>query len=299
MDDHVETNQGISVIGLGAMGSGIARTFIDAGYRVAVWNRSSDKMAAVAALGATPCTGPRDALDANTHTVVCVADYSVWKMVIEEHDLKEAFHGKCIIQLTGGTIDEVREHAAFTDAHGGRVADGAVMCFPAQLGTGDASLLVSGSSDVLEECDSFLRALDPAWTNLGDDITKPAVLSRALTAGILASLVGYVNGIAICQAAGISLDVYMQQVDKSNAIVPAEKRRLAEAVRDGQTEKTQASIETWAGAHQTIHTVAGTLGTNLVLQDAVKEALQEAQRMGLGDHDLSALARVFAPTHDR
>ena len=79
-----------------------------------------------------------------------------------------------------------------------------------------------------------------------------------------------------------------------NDILPAEKQRLLEAVRDDRTEQTQASITTWAGAHQTIHSVAGTLGTNLLVQDAVKTALQEGERLGLGDHDLAALVEVFA-----
>ena len=168
------------------------------------------------------------------------------------------------------------------------------MCYPRQLGTDDASLLMSGAPDVLDECAPILRALAPDWTNLGEDITRPAVLSRSLTSGFLVSLLGFVNGMAMCRAAGISLDVYMQHIEKANAFLPDEKRRLLEAVRDNQTEETQASVTTWAGGHHSIRCVAEALGTNLVLQDAVKVVLQEGVRMGLGDHDLSALIRVFA-----
>ena len=298
-NNRIGTSQHVSVIGLGAMGSGIARTFVEAGYRVSVWNRSRDKVDAMAALGATACNGPREALDASPHVVVCLAGYSTWKKVIEEHQLQEAFSGKCIVQLTGGAIDEVRDHAAFIEAHGGRIADGAVMCFPRQLGTAEGSLLVSGAPGVLDECDALLRALAPAWTNLGDDMARPAVLSRALTAGIVTSLVGLLNGIAMCRAGGISLDVYREQIEKADAFLPEEKGRLIEAVRDGRTEQTEASIKTWGEGHQTIHSVAETLGTNLVLQDAVKAVFQEGRRMGLGDHDLSALVRVFASDQER
>ena len=293
MSNGIEANQSVSVIGLGAMGSGIARTLIEAGYRVHVWNRSRDKVDAMAALGATACNGPREALDASSHVVVCLAGYSAWTKVIEEHQLDEVISGTCIIQLTGGAIDEVREHAAFIESHGGRIADGAVMCYPSQLGTADGSLLMSGAPDVLDECDSLLRTLAPVWTNLGEDLTRPVVLSRALTAGILTSLVGLLNGIAVCQAGGISLDIYLQQIQKADAFLPEEKSRLIKAVRDGRTEQTEATIKTWGEGHQTIHSVAGMLGTNLVLQDAVQAVFREGRRMGLGDHDLSALVRVF------
>ena len=294
MTDRTDSTHDVSVIGLGAMGSVIARTFIDAGRRVAVWNRSRDKIDALVSSGATACDGPADAFRASRHVVVCLAGYSVWRRIIEDHDLQAHLDGASIIQLTGGMIDEVRQHASFIKSHGGRLVDGALMCFPGQLGTEDASLLASGVADVLDGCEPFLRTLAPAWTNLGDDITKPAVLSRALTAGIVTSLVGLVNGIAICRSGGISLDTYLDHVEKSDAIVPAEKRRLIEAVRDGNTENTEASVKVWEEAHQTIHAVAKTLGTNLVLQDALKAVFQEGERMGLGDHDLSALIDVFS-----
>ena len=277
MTDSRESTHDVSVIGLGAMGSAIARTFIESGFRVAVWNQSRDKVDALVSSGATGCDGPAEALDASDRVVVCLAGYPVWTRIVDDHDLAPHIDGTCIIQLTGGTIDEVREHGVTIRSHGGRVADGALMCFPSQLGTEDASLLVSGDSDVLDACDPLLRGIAPGWTNLGEDITKPAV-----------------NGIAICRAGGISLDTYLDHVRKSDAIVPAEKRRLIEAVRDGDTRRTQASVKVWEEGHQTIHAVAEALGTNLVLQDALKAVFQEGGRMGLGDHDLSALIDVFA-----
>ena len=64
------------------------------------------------------------------------------------------------------------------------------MCYPRNLGTEDASLLLSGASEVLEECDSILSMLDQNWTNLGENLTGPAILSRSLMAGMTAALMG-------------------------------------------------------------------------------------------------------------
>ena len=75
----------------------------------------------------------------------------------------------------------------------------------------------------------------------------------------------------------------------------AEKTRLVEVIRDGLTEETEASIKAWGEGHQALLSVAETLGTNLVLQDAVQAVFQEGQRMGIGEHDLSALVNVFDP----
>ena len=72
MNRSTGMNQKVSVIGLGAMGSGIARTLLEAGWCVSVWNRSQDKIDSLVSIGATGCADPRSALAASECTVVCV-----------------------------------------------------------------------------------------------------------------------------------------------------------------------------------------------------------------------------------
>ncbi len=295
MGEQIGSSQSVSVIGLGAMGAGIARTFLEAGCEVAVWNRSRGKVDALVNQGAIACDRPEDAFEANTHVLVCLTDYSVWKAIIEANELNGHCGGAGVIQLTTGTIDMVEEHAEFVAHHGGRLADGAVMCYPRDLGTESGSLLMAGPSDVLEECDPLLRILAPTWTNLGEDVKQPTILSRALMVDIGMSLIGIVNGVALARAGGVSLDVFMQHTNNVGSILPAEKRRLIEAIRDGNTHETQASINAWGEGQKAVRSVAQALGTNLVFQDAVKTIFEEAERLGLGDQDLSALADVFAP----
>jgi 3-hydroxyisobutyrate dehydrogenase-like beta-hydroxyacid dehydrogenase len=189
----------------------------------------------------------------------------------------------------------VQSHAALVRAHGGLLTDGPVMCDPSILGTDAASLLMSGASDVLDECDSILSVLDASWTNLGVDINGPAILSRALMAGRVASMMGLVNGAAICRAGGVSLDVFLKFNERSNGVILAEKKRIVEATRDGCTEQTQASIKAWRERNQALIAVADKLGTNLMLQNMVQEVFQEGRRAGLDEHDLSALVDVFDP----
>ena len=85
MNPSQKATRSISVIGLGAMGAGIARTLMDQGCQVSVWNRSRPKMAPLVSEGAIPCQSPRDALDANTYVVVCVSDYAGWRNIIDTH----------------------------------------------------------------------------------------------------------------------------------------------------------------------------------------------------------------------
>jgi len=297
MSDPESAIRDISVIGLGAMGAGIARAFLKEGCRVSVWNRSRAKVDDLVTEGAIACDGPAQALDANTHVVVCVSDYAVWRSLIDAHDLTGHFKDRCVIQLTTGRIEEVQSHASLIRAHGGRVADGAVMCYPRNLGTEDASLLLSGASDVLEECDSILSMLDRSWTNLGENLTGPAILSRSLMAGMTAALMGVVNGAAICRAGGVPLDIFLTFYERNNGLIQSEQRRLVGAIQEGRTKENEASIKAWREGNQALIDVATALETNLTLQSALQAVFQQGRSQGLDEHDLSALVDVFDPAN--
>ena len=295
MSYEQSTSPEVSVIGLGAMGSGIARTLIEGGCKVSVWNRSRAKVDDLVAVGAIGCNEPKEALDANTIVIVCVSDYVVWRHIIQEHSLASHFEDTCIIQLTTGTIDDVQTHASLIHNNGGRLVEGAVMCYPRNLGTDEAALLLSGAPNVLEECAPILSTLDENWKSLGEDINQPSVLSRSLMSGLTGALMGLVNGAAICRAGGVSLDVFMKFNEGTNSILLAEQKRLIEAIRDGRTEENEASIKAWREGNQALNSVAASLGTNLTLQNSIQAVFQEGKRRGLDEHDLSALVDVFDP----
>mgnify|MGYP006429382659 FL=1 len=295
MSSKQSTSLGVSVIGLGAMGSGIARSLIEGGCTVSVWNRSRAKVDDLVAVGAIGCNEPREALDANTLVIVCVSDYAVWRHIIQEHSLASHFEDTCIIQLTTGTIDDVQTHASLIQDNGGRLVEGAVMCYPRNLGTDEAALLLSGAPNVVEECTPILSILDENWKSLGEDINQPSVLSRSLMSGLTGALMGLVNGAAICRAGGVSLDVFMKFNEGTNSILLAEQKRLIEAIRDGRTEENEASIKAWREGNQALNSVAASLGTNLTLQNSIQAVFQEGKRRGLDEHDLSALVDVFDP----
>ena len=295
MSYEQSTSPEVSVIGLGAMGSGIARTLIEGGCKVSVWNRSRAKVDDLVAVGAIGCNEPKEALDANTIVIVCVSDYVVWRHIIQEHSLASHFEDTCIIQLTTGTIDDVQTHASLILDNGGRLVEGAVMCYPRNLGTDEAALLLSGAPNVLEECAPILSTLDENWKSLGEDINQPSVLSRSLMSGLTGALMGLVNGAAICRAGGVSLDVFMKFNEGTNSILLAEQKRLIEAIRDGRTEENEASIKAWREGNQALNSVAASLGTNLTLQNSIQAVFQEGKRRGLDEHDLSALVDVFDP----
>src|ERR1051326_82895 len=64
----------VAFIGLGRMGHGMAGRYLDAGFSVAVWNRSKAKAEDLIARGARWASSPADGADGADAVVTMVAD---------------------------------------------------------------------------------------------------------------------------------------------------------------------------------------------------------------------------------
>jgi 3-hydroxyisobutyrate dehydrogenase-like beta-hydroxyacid dehydrogenase len=64
----------VSVIGLGAMGSAIARALASAGHALTVWNHCPDRMGPFAATGTQCAKSACDCVAASTVVVICIDD---------------------------------------------------------------------------------------------------------------------------------------------------------------------------------------------------------------------------------
>lgn len=73
----------ITIIGLGLMGTALARTLLKNGYIVTVWNRSSEKCAMLKAEGARIAATCTDAVAASSTIVICIKSHPDTKALLE------------------------------------------------------------------------------------------------------------------------------------------------------------------------------------------------------------------------
>src|SRR5207248_10784076 len=73
----------VAVLGLGAMGSRIARRLLDAGHEVVVWNRTAERAAPLVEAGATAAATPAEAARRAEVVVTMVADPAALRDVTE------------------------------------------------------------------------------------------------------------------------------------------------------------------------------------------------------------------------
>jgi len=96
--------ESIGFIGLGMMGKPMAENLLAAGYRLRVFNRSSDKAASLAASGATVVSDPEDTADAGGIVMSCVADDAALEAVVgRSNELAERL-GKGGVHVSMSTV---------------------------------------------------------------------------------------------------------------------------------------------------------------------------------------------------
>jgi 3-hydroxyisobutyrate dehydrogenase-like beta-hydroxyacid dehydrogenase len=112
------TNDSIGFIGLGMMGKPMAENLLDAGYRLRVFNRSSDKAASLAQRGATVVSTPQDAAEPGGIVMSCVTDDAALEAIVGRSGELAGRLGKGGVHVSMSTIlpetadDLSRRHAA-------------------------------------------------------------------------------------------------------------------------------------------------------------------------------------------
>ncbi|MEV0891946.1 NAD(P)-binding domain-containing protein [Promicromonospora sp. NPDC050262] len=192
---------GVTVLGLGAMGSALAAALLDAGHPTAVWNRTPARAADLVARGATAPSDIADAVTAHRLVVVCLLDHGSVHETLDP--VIGTMRGSALVNLTTTTPNEARELAAWAERHGVDHLDGAIMATPPMIGTAEASILYSGSAKVFEAA----RPVLDRWatsTYDGADSGLASLYDLAMLSGMYTMFAGFLHGAAMVGSVGVS-----------------------------------------------------------------------------------------------
>jgi 3-hydroxyisobutyrate dehydrogenase len=108
------TKPRLGYIGTGLMGAPMTRRLLDAGYRVAVWNRSAEKMKPLVEKGAAAAKSPRDVSEQADIVMMCLtAAPAVREVVFGPGGVAEAQGaGKRLVDFSSMRPDLTREWSA-------------------------------------------------------------------------------------------------------------------------------------------------------------------------------------------
>ena len=159
----------VAVLGLGRMGQAIVERLLEAGYEVAVWNRSPGPAGRAAEAGARPAGSIEDAVADCRSVMVSLTDGAAVRAVVLDTGLPGLLApGSTLIEMS--TIDMATSAAvgeSCSDA-GVNYLRAPVSGNPGAVRQGRAALLVSGPTDAVDSHLELLEVVAPTVHHLGD-----------------------------------------------------------------------------------------------------------------------------------
>jgi 3-hydroxyisobutyrate dehydrogenase-like beta-hydroxyacid dehydrogenase len=211
----------VAFIGLGRMGHGMAGRYLDAGFDVAVWNRSKAKAEDLIARGARWSTSPEDAaIDADA-VVSMVADdeasRAVWLTKDGAGSTMKA--GTLAIECSTVSYNHALDMAQKLRERGLIYIDSPVTGLPDAAAAGKLTLLVGADPADLEMARPFLLPLSSTIRHFGAVGTGTVYkLINNLMGAI--QIAGIAEGLAIAEQAGLDMKLVLEAVETGVAASP-------------------------------------------------------------------------------
>jgi len=270
----------VAVLGLGLMGSALARAFVAGGRSPVVWNRSPERGEPFESLDATVAPTVPDAVRAADVVVVCVQDYGVSSSLLDDPEAIAALAGKSIVQVSSGTPGQAREASEWAASHGIGYLDGAIMASPQAIGTEAAMVLYSGLSGTYDRVSELLADFGGTGLLVGEDPATAAAIDNSLLSMYYAVLLGTLNGAGICEAFDVPQSTLR---DLATALMPTLGDvvvRTLDMVASGDYRSDHSTISTTAGALGHIAAVTSEAGVDTGFVACAQGYAQRAIELG-------------------
>ncbi len=233
----------IAFMGLGRMGSGMARRLVTAGHEVAVWNRSVEKTAPLVAQGARQADTPAEAAQGAEAIFSMVADdqasWRVWRS--DDGALAKAHTGALAIECSTISHGHVRRLSQDAREHGLAYIDCPVNGPPAAAAEGQLILLVGAADEDLARARPLLEILASSILHFGAVGTGTAfkLINNLLGAIHAASLA---EAMALANRLGLDRDTLIAAVQSGPCASPHVKRLVAPMVEDRSPDSPGLSV---------------------------------------------------------
>jgi 3-hydroxyisobutyrate dehydrogenase-like beta-hydroxyacid dehydrogenase len=281
----------VTVIGLGAMGSALARAELQAGHAVTVWNRSPDKINPLVDIGASGSATFSEAIQASDYILISVDCYATSDQLLNDENVIPYLDGKTFIQFSTGTPTEARSSEAWLSKHGASYLDGSILCYPSKLGDLESVILVGGNQSGFEGAQKFLNPLGGDLRFLGENIAAAAAVDLGALSVSVALYMGVAHGAQICKAEGVEVN------HLASVLSHGPRREMAEIIHANSYELGSlydgASLSVWNDVVKRILSHANETESNSELPTFLSQIYQRGVDAGFGAEDRASLVKVL------
>ena len=279
----------IGFIGLGNLGTAIAKRLASMDENVVVWNRSKAK---VDALGFPSKSSPKELIESCDIVMMCLFDSNGVRDVLTMKDglLSADLNGKIIIDFTTNHFNDVLEFHTLISEKQGRYLESPVLGSVVPASKGELTIVAAGEEALFLTCKPLLEKLATTLFNL----KVPGMSSKMKLINNLC-LGSFMATIAECTALGVAcgidkaelLDILGAGGGKSLVLAAKTQKLINE---DFSPHFSNAAINKDLHCLQDL---AYSMNRPLYTASVVKELYSKMREMGKGEEDFSSIYQLF------
>jgi len=272
----------VGVIGVGAMGMGIARTLIGKGFPVFARDIVTEREHEAIGAGAKPLAGDVDVL------VSVVVDAAQTQSVIDEHAGRASTFMMC---STIAPSDSER-FAAALGARGSEMLDSPISGGPARAHAGTLSMMASGTDTAFERCRAVIDAMSSKCFRISaraGDGSRMKIVNNMLAA---ANLAAGCEAMAMASLLGLDLAQAADVVQASSGASWMFGDRMPRALANDYEPRAAARV-LLKDVGLFVH-AARELGLTAPMAECAREIFADTVERGYAEEDDAAVLKRYA-----
>jgi len=285
----------LGFVGLGAMGSRLARRLLDARYTVTGYNRTRDKAKPLVDAGMRLGASPREVAEGSDVVFSMVTDDAALRAVALGPDgiVGGLRRDAVFVEMSTVSPAVTREIGEAVAAHGAAMLDAPISGSTITVEQGQASIAVGGDAAALERVRPYLLAMGPGGITHVGPIGLAKTMKVATNLGLAVQMLAFSEAVLLAEKSGIKREVAVEALMKSVIASPMVKYRgpfvVGRMPRDAWFPVPMAQKDLQLALDQ-----GHAVGVPLPMTALVQEWLTMARGLGLGDYDFAIVFDVLA-----
>jgi 3-hydroxyisobutyrate dehydrogenase-like beta-hydroxyacid dehydrogenase len=290
----------VSVIGMGAMGSALAKAFLANNHPLTVWNRTASKCTPLEQAGAKVAKSVAAAAEASQVIVISLLDYTITNSLLQTQEVIDKLKGKVIVQLSTGLPQDARESEAWANKNGISYLDGAILEYPTGIGMKESVFFYSGSEEVFEANKALLRCLAGNPRFVGKDAGHAATLDSSTISVYYGASLGFLHGAAICDSEGFPIDKYLSAtIPLLSGLITDTFQMSEKMINKGNYTATDATLDSHVAGIKQLFKLIKKNGIDMSFMECLLSYCTKAVDTGYNQDELAAVFEVMKMKVDK
>ena len=283
----------VGFIGLGNMGSGMARNLIKAGHQLTVYNRTRQRAESLESLGARVVSSPAEAASAAEALITMLADDGAVEDVLLGHDgaMGALPPGAVHVGMSTISVQLSRRLGAEHQAKQQHYIAAPVFGRPDAAAAGKLFIVAAGPSPQIERCRGLFDRMGQKTFVV--DEQAPAANVFKLTGNFLITTVieSLAEAFALVRKSGLNAEKFLEVMTESLFTAPLYRDYGSLSVSD-KFEPAGFKMPLGFKDNRLVLAAAEEVRAPIPMASLVHDRFLEAMALGLSNADWSAISRV-------